>query len=57
MSNTNDPYKNNGQNTYQGSVNQGRDEALKGQKPSAQQPGESYTSYQTRMGSYGSSKS
>ncbi|WP_162559189.1 hypothetical protein [Tritonibacter mobilis] len=57
MSNTNDPYKNNGQNTYQGSVNQGRDEALKGQKPSAQQPGESYTSYQTRMGSYGSNKS
>ncbi|MBW3245448.1 hypothetical protein KUV57_22635 [Epibacterium sp. DP7N7-1] len=57
MSNTNDPYKNNGQNTYQGSVNQGRDEALKGQKPSAQQPGEFHTSHQTRMGSYGSNKS
>ncbi len=57
MSNTNDPYKNNGQNTYQGSVNQGRDEALKGQQPSAQRLGESYDSYPTRRGSYGSNKS
>ena len=54
--NTNDPYKTNGQNTYDGSINQGREEALKGQSPSPQQPGESWTSYQTRIGSYNATK-
>ncbi|MBU0641809.1 MAG: hypothetical protein KJ731_01905 [Alphaproteobacteria bacterium] len=56
MTNTNDPFKTNGQNTYQGSVNQGKSEAEKGYTPSPQQPGESYVSYQTRMNSYNSNK-
>ncbi|WP_208352878.1 hypothetical protein [Pseudaestuariivita rosea] len=57
MTNTNDPYKTNGQNTHAGSTNQGRDEAQKGWQPSPQQPGESAISYQTRMNAYNQNKS
>ncbi|MEL7106279.1 MAG: hypothetical protein AAGM21_10190 [Pseudomonadota bacterium] len=55
-SNTNDPFKTNGQNTHAGSTNQGKFEAQTGAPPSAQQPGESYTSYQTRIGAYNATK-
>ncbi|MFQ6550602.1 hypothetical protein AADZ90_021880 [Aestuariibius sp. 2305UL40-4] len=56
MTNTNDPYKNNGQNTQAGSMRQGQDEARNGLQPSPQQPGESQTSFQTRMASYNQTK-
>ena len=52
MTNTNDPFKNNGQNTWQGSTNQGIHEARTGQQASVQQQGESYTSYMTRLNAY-----
>ncbi len=57
MTNTNDPFKTNGQNTWQGSTNQGSNEAQNGYQASPQQQGESYTSYQTRMNAYNANKS
>lgn len=57
MTNTNDPYKTNGQNSHAGSTNQGSDEARKGPTASPQQPGESYDSYQTRLTAYNGNKS
>lgn len=54
--NTNDPWKNNGQNTWQGSTNQGVHEAQTGQSASGQQAGESWTSYTTHLGAYNTAK-
>lgn len=54
--NTNDPWKNNGQNTSAGSTNQGIQEAQSGNPASPQQAGESSVSYQTRMTAFNSSK-
>lgn len=57
MANTNKPFQNSqGQNTWQGSTNQGRTEALRGQAPSPQQKGEFHTSFTTRMGAYNAAK-
>lgn len=55
--NTNDPYKANGQNTWQGSTNQGTHEAQQGYQATPQQAGESAISYQTRMAAYNANKS
>ena len=54
--NTNDPYKNNGQNSWHGSTKQGTDEAQKGWTASPQQPGESSISFQTRMAAFDANK-
>ncbi len=56
MTNTNDPFKTNGQNTAAGSTNQGNHEAQKGYQASPQQQGESAISYQTRMNAYDANK-
>jgi hypothetical protein len=53
---TNDPWKSNGYNTYQGSVNQGLYEAKNCHFASVQQPGESHFSYTTRMGAFQAEK-
>jgi len=57
MTNTNDPFKTNGQNTAAGSTNQGSYEAQQGYTASPQQAGESSASYQTRMAAYNAKKS
>lgn len=56
MTNTNDPWKTNGQNTAAGSTNQGTYEAQQGYQASPQQAGESSISYQTRMNAYNANK-
>ncbi|MCG3267164.1 hypothetical protein [Yoonia sp. I 8.24] len=57
MTNSNNSWKTNGQNTHKGSTNQGTYEAQKGYPASRQQSGESSISYQTRMNAYNTSKS
>jgi len=56
MTNTNDPWKTNGQNTHAGSQAQGRSEAQNGLQSSPQQPGESHTSFLTRTNAYTQAK-
>lgn len=58
MANTNKPFKNSqGQNTYQGSKNQGTSEANRYGKMSPQQAGESASSFSTRKTAFGNAMS